>query len=104
MFRSGDFFEDFAGGLGPDEGLWTGIVVFEVFHDGALEFGDTLEGTAADAVSGYLGEEALDHVEPGSRGWCEVQMEAGMPLEPTLHRGGLVGGIVVNDQMKVEIG
>lgn len=44
-----------------------GIVVLQVFHDGALEFGHTLEGAAANAISGDLGEEALDHVEPGAR-------------------------------------
>ena len=44
MFRPGDLFEDFAGGLGPDEGLGIGIMVFQVLHDGAPEFGDALEG------------------------------------------------------------
>jgi hypothetical protein len=31
-------------------------------------------------------------------------MEARMPLEPALYRGGLVGGIIIDDQMQVEIG
>src|SRR5436190_8238393 len=35
---------------------------------------------------------------------CEVQVEAGMPLEPALHRGGFMSGIVVDDEMKGEIG
>ena len=30
--------------------------------------------------------------------------EARMPLEPALYRGGLVGGIIIDDQMQVEIG
>src|SRR4029077_17207316 len=97
----GDFFEDFACGLGPDEGLWIGIVVFQVFHDRTFEFGDILEGTAADAVSGDLGKEALNHVAPRGRGRSEVQMEAWMHLEPTLY-GRRFSGIVVNDQMQVE--
>src|SRR6516165_9521552 len=66
--------------------------------------GDALEGTAADAVSGDLGEEALNHVEPGSRGRREVQMEARMRLEPALYGRGLVGGIVVDHQVEVEAG
>jgi hypothetical protein len=27
-----------------------------------------------------------------------------MPLEPARYRGGLVGGIIIDDQMQVEIG
>ena len=52
MLRSGDLFEDFAGGLGPDEGFWVGIVVFQIFHDGALELCDAAERAASDAFSG----------------------------------------------------
>jgi hypothetical protein len=39
-------------------------VVLQAFHDGALELGEALESAAANVVSGDLGEEALDHVEP----------------------------------------
>src|SRR5882757_7556759 len=59
---------------------------------------------ATDAVSGDLGKEPLNHVEPGSRGRCEVQMETWMPFDPALYGRGLVGGIVVNDQMEIETG
>src|SRR6516225_6990313 len=62
------------------------------------------EGAAADPVAGDLGKEALDHIEPGSRGRCEVQMEARMGLEPALNGSGLVGGIIIDDQMQVEVG
>ena len=79
-------------------------MVFEIVHDGALEFGDALEDAATDAISGDLGEEALNHVEPGRRGRGEVQVEARMCPEPALYRRGLVSGIVVDDQMKIEIG
>ena len=66
-------------------------MIFEVFHDGALQFIDALEDAAANTLPGDLGEEALDHVEPGRRGRCEVQ-EARMCLS----------GIVVDDQMQLE--
>jgi hypothetical protein len=45
------------------------------------------------------GEEALNHVEPGSRG-----REARMGLEPALYGRRLVGGIVVDDQVEIETG
>ena len=59
-----------------------------MMHDGVFQLGDALEGAASNAVSGDLGEEALHHVEPGSRGRREVQMEARMRLEPALYGRG----------------
>jgi hypothetical protein len=97
LFRSGDFFEDFVGGLGPDEWFGVGIVFFQVLHDGVLQLGDAFEGAASNALSGDLGEESFDHVEPGRRGGCEVQMEAWMRLEPAFYGGRLMRGIVVDD-------
>jgi hypothetical protein len=80
LFRPGDFLEDLARRHGPDEGLGGGIVVLQAFYDGSLKIGDACEGTASGEISGDLGEEALNHVEPGSRGRREVQMEAFMGL------------------------
>jgi hypothetical protein len=40
LFRSGDFFEDLARRLGPEEGFGIGIVVFQVLHDGRFQLGD----------------------------------------------------------------
>ena len=57
----------------------------------------------ADAVLGDQAEEALDLVEPGSRGRGEVHMEARMALQPGLDLGMLVGGVVVGDQVHVEV-
>jgi hypothetical protein len=42
-----------------------------------------------------------DKVEPGRRGRCEVQVESRM-LEPLRHGGGFMGGLVVDDEVKVE--
>ena len=79
-------------------------MVVQILNDGTVEFSDALEGAAADAVSGDLGEEALDHVEPGCRGRREVQTKTGMRLEPALHGGGLVSRIVIDDEVKTETG
>src|SRR2546423_1478825 len=75
--------------------------MFQILHDRPLEFGDALERAAADTLSGDLGKKALDHVEPGTRGRRKVQMEAGMRF-PALHGRGLVGGIVIDDEMEIE--
>lgn len=61
-----------------------------------------LKGAAADAVSGDLGKEALDHVEPGRRRGREVQVEAQVCLEPAFNGQGLMHGIVADDEVKVE--
>ena len=79
-------------------------MLFEVVHDRGLQLGDGVEGAATDAFFGDLGEEALDQVEPGGGGRSEVQMEARMRREPASDLGGLMGGVVVEDQVKVEIG
>jgi hypothetical protein len=54
LFRAGDFLEDFGGGLFPDIGFWTRIVIFQVVHDGLLQFCDALKCSAADALSADL--------------------------------------------------
>jgi hypothetical protein len=57
------------------------VVVFEIIHDGLLQFQYVFEDAAADSLSGGLGEETLDHVEPraGDRRH-EVRVEVQMPL------------------------
>ena len=94
MFRSSDFFEDFISGLGPDEWLGVGIVLFEVLHDGVFQLGDALEGAASNAEK----RSTMLSQDDG----CEVQMEARMRLEPAFDGGRLMRGIVVDDEMQSE--
>ena len=103
MFSTSDFFENVSGGGGPHERFGLGIVGFEVVHDGLLQFGDASEDAASDALVGDLGKEALDLIEP--RGGCgrKVEMNARMLGQPSLHGLGLVGGVIVHDQMKIEM-
>ena len=103
MLRTGDLFEDLASGLCPDEGFWAGVMVVEIVHDGGFEIGDALEDAAPDTLAGDLGEEALDHVEPRRGGRNEVQVEAWMALEPARHGRCLMGGVVVEDEVQVEL-
>ena len=58
---------------------------------------------AAEFAGGQLGEPAFDEVEPGRKGGGEVQVKAGMPEQPLLDRLGLVGGVVVQDQVEFEV-
>ena len=49
-------------------------------------------------------KEALDQVEPGRGGWGQVQMEAGMTLEPGDDLGMFVSGVVVADDVNIQLG
>jgi hypothetical protein len=67
--------------------------------DGGLEVGDGSEDAALETALGQDGEKALDGVEPGSRGWGEVEGPAGMASEPFPRGRMLVGGVVVQDRV-----
>ena len=74
-------------------------------------FSRTLAGDAANAavvtaleqVFGEVGEPALDLVEPAGVGRGVVQGEAGMASQPGLDRRGLVGAVVVRDQVDLQV-
>ena len=98
------FGEDRLGADGPFEGFRILISVLDPGFDGGLELFDIVEDPSPDALSGDFGEQPLDEVEPGTGGRGEVQREAFVPRQPALHGRGLVGGVVVDDQMQIEIG
>ena len=60
------------------------------------------EDAAANGILGNQAEEPLDQVGPGCGRGGKVQMEAGVPFQPGLHLGVLMGGIVIDHQMQVE--
>ena len=99
---SGDFFEDVSGGGGPDERFGFDVVLLEIGFDCRLEFSDAAEDAAADGVAGDQAEEAFDQIDPGGRGRGEVEVEAGVALEPSLDLGVLVRRVVVDDEMPIE--
>ena len=81
-----DLLQD-VGGFGcPDEGLGVGVVLSDVSFNGFDQLIDTGKASASDLFLSDVSEEALDHVEPRSTGRSEMNMEAGMLLQPGLHR------------------
>ena len=81
-FPAPDAFDDAVGVCGPDEGPWAFVGFREEAVDGRLEIGDPAEDAAPEPLVGQLGEEAFDRVEPGGRGRREMEVEAGVPLQP----------------------
>ena len=72
--------------------------------DGGLEIDDGAEDAVLQASAGQLGEEALDGIQPGTRGRDEVEGPARMPGEPGANLRLFVGGVVVEYNVDVLVG
>ena len=103
FFGSAVLCEDGFGAGGPLEGFWVLVSMLDPVVNRGLEFGDVVEGSSPDALASDFGEEPLDEVEPGTGCRREAQREAFVSRQPTLHGRGLVGGVVVEDQMQIEM-
>jgi hypothetical protein len=101
--KSGELGKDLLGGFGLDERL--GVLV-SLRYPGADVFLECLDWAviwAAQQVVGQIRERSLDLVDLAGVGGRVVDLEAGMLLEPAADRGALVRGVVVTDQVHVEI-
>src|SRR6185312_3011956 len=103
LFGSVVLCEDGLGAGGPLEGLWVLVSMLDPLVNRGLEFDDVVEGSSSDALASDFGEEPLDEVEPGTGCRREVQCEAFVSRQPALHGRRLVGGVVVEDQMQIEM-
>ena len=99
-----EFGEDGVGGRGPFERFGMLVVGVDEQVDLALQVVHRAEGAAADRLVGDQSEPALELVEPGTVGRREVDMEPRPPGQPRTNTGMLVGGVVVTNQVDVEIG
>src|SRR5271166_2428470 len=100
-FDGGD---DFVGVGGPCEGFWHLVCLDDEAVDGGLEVDDGSEDPALQSSLGQFGEEALDRVEPRTRGRREVQAKAFVPVEPRTNLGMLVRSIVVENDVNGFLG
>ena len=100
---AGEGFQDVVGGFGPDERLRVLVPGFDPGADVGFEFFDAAVGAAAQFAVGQLGEPAFDEVEPRGVGRGEVQVEPGVLGQPLLDLRGLVGGVVVTDQVQLQV-
>ena len=78
--------------------------MLDPFVDRGFEFRDIVEDASADALARDLGEEPLDEIEPRTGCRREMQLETLVPGEPALHLLCLVRGVIVDDQMQIEMG
>lgn len=91
------------GGSGPPERFGVSVVEFDVIVDGIDEFSDRIVGPSSDPFVCDLGKEPFDEVKPGTGGWHEVEVESQVLGEPGLHGWVLVGSVIVEDHVQVEI-
>ena len=68
------------------------------------EVGGGIERAATDSALSDESEEAFDLVEPGGVGRREVNVPTWTACKPSSDLGMLVGGVVVDDEMDVELG
>ena len=101
--RSTNFLDNFVCGGCPSKRFWILIMRFDEFFDGPFQIGDALEDAATQTFLRELCEEAFDDIEPRAAGWREVHMEPGVAFHPILHLFVFVRGIVVHDQMDIQV-
>ncbi len=85
---------------GREFALWLRIKR-SIFFD---EIGGGIERSPPDGALGDEREEAFDLVEPGGVGWREVNVPTRTAGEPGPDFGMLVSGVVVDDEMDVQLG
>ncbi len=103
MTKSFDLFQDRLCRCGPDEGPAAGVVLLDELLDPGNEFLDTFERSPADGALGNEVEPDLDLVEPGGRCGGEVHVVSGPRRQPTLDGRMLVRGVVVHDEVNVQL-
>src|SRR6266850_357426 len=68
------------------------------------EVGGGIERAPTDSTLSDAGEETFDLVEPGGVGGREVNVPTRTACKPSSDLGMLVGGVVVDNEMDVELG
>src|SRR5881409_1614167 len=87
----------------PDERFWSVVVGCDEIFDGGDQLRNIREAAATNALVGQFAEPTLDQIQPRGRCRREMQVKATMFGQPALHLRMLVGPVVVQDQMNVQL-
>ena len=71
--------EDLVGGLGPDEGAWVVVILFEEGTNVLLESDGASMDPPLQLSTREYGEPRFDEIEPGGVCWCEVEVKPRVP-------------------------
>src|SRR5262245_734458 len=95
--------EELIGSLGPHEGLRRFVVHGQIVVDRVPEVARAAMDAAPQLLLGEQHEPALNQIDPGGTLRREMQMIAGTLRKPSLNQGRLVGRVVVDNQMDVQV-
>ena len=98
-----EFAEDGVGGGRPGKGSGMKVVVLDESVDALDELLDGGEGAAADGLMSDVTKPTFDLIKPRSVGGREVHVIARMCRKPGADFGVLVRGVVVDDQMELQV-
>ena len=100
--KSLDCGQDFIGGFCPIEGPGVFVGGVDVFDDRLLQFLGRAVDAPAQLFFGQQRKKPFDLVQPGSAGRREMDMPVRPFGEPVADRLGLMGGVIVHDDVNVE--
>jgi len=80
------------------------VVVLDEIFDASNEFADAAEAAATNRLLSNEPEPAFDLVEPRGISRCVVDLEARPLGQPGAHLAMLVGSVVVDDQVHIQMG
>jgi len=98
-----DSSKNIIGRLCPSERFGIFVDDVEIVENCLFQFRRGTMDTSAQLVVGQQREEPLDLVDPGSGGRREMDMPARAFGEPVSDLIGFVGGVIVHDDVDVEI-
>ena len=93
-FTMADLFRDLLDAFGPDKGLGVLVVVADVTLNGLDQVLDAGEAASPNPLARDFTKPSFGQIQPGRTRRCEVQVETRVSLEPRLHFGVFVGGVV----------
>ncbi len=101
--KSRDIGEDLVRGLDPCEGLGVIVMGGQKETDGVLESAGAAVSPSAELLLGEQSEPTLHLVDPGGVGRREMEMKPCVAKKPAPDEWSLMGPVVVEDKMDVEV-
>ena len=88
--------------LVPGENFGVVIMMAQEVFNGSNEIGYTCEHSPSDPALRQFSKPPLDPIQPRSAGGREMEMHAGVALQPALHRRTFMRAVIIHDKMQIE--
>ena len=76
----------------------------DVISNRRFQLVNTTKHAVTNAVVCKIAKLAFNHIQPRTTGRCEMLMKSGMPLQPGCDLWVLVRGVIIDNQMQVQVG